>query len=111
MHVENWPQNVVFVHLPRDLQEHAELQATIDTVSRRNDLDVVVDFSEVDIVGSLTFSRLLELRSVLRQSGHRLILCHLAPATRGVYTVAQLDRLFEFAADESAALAALRSGR
>ena len=111
MRVENWPENVVLVRLPREMQKHAELQTTIDTVSKRTDLDVVVDFSDVDIVGSPTFSRLLELRSVLRESRRRLVLCHVAPATRGVFTVAQLDRLFDFTEDKSAALATLRSSR
>jgi anti-anti-sigma factor len=107
--MENWPKDVVLVHLPREIQKHTELQTTIDTVSKSRDLDVVVDFSAVDMVGSPTFSRLLELRSVLRGSGHRLILCHVTPATKGVFTVAQLDRLFDFAEDESAALATLRA--
>jgi len=109
MRVENWPENVVLVHLPREMQKHAELQTTIDSVGKRGDSDVVVDFSEVDIVGSPTFSRLLELRSVLRESGRRLILCRVSAATRGVFTVAQLGRLFDFAEDESAALATLRA--
>jgi len=111
MRVENWPKNVVLIHLPREMQKHTELQTTIDTVSKAGDLDVVVDFSDVDIVGSPTFSRLLELRSVLHQSGHRLVLSHVAAATKGVFTVAQLDRLFDFTENESAALAVLHSGR
>jgi anti-anti-sigma factor len=108
--MENWPDNVVFVHLPRELQKHAELQAVIDAVRRKGDCDVVVDFSDADVVGSPTFSRLLELRSALRKSGHRLILCNVATATRGVFTMAQLDRLFDFAEDESVALATLHGG-
>jgi len=111
MRAENWPENVVLVRLPREMQKHAELQTTIDAVSRRRELDVVVDFSDVDIVGSPTFSRLLELRSVLRESRHRLVLSHVAPATKGVFSVAQLDRLFDFAENKSAALAVLHSGR
>ena len=71
--------------------------------------DAVVDFSDVDIVGSPTFSRLLELRSVLRQSGHRLVLCNEDPATRSVFATAELDRLFDFAESESAALTTLRA--
>ena len=106
--MENWPDNVVLVHLPRELQKHAELQTVIDAVLQKGDYDVVVDFSDADIVGSLTFSRLLELRNVLRTSGHRLILCNVAAATRGVFTVAQLDRLFDFAENASVALARLR---
>jgi len=110
MDTENWPEQVVLVHLPPELQRHAELQTVIDAVHQKGDCNVVVDFSAASIVGSLTFSRLLELRNVLRGSGHRLILCNVAPATRGVFAVAQLERLFEFAGDESAALATLHAG-
>jgi len=111
MCVEDRRENVVLVHLPREVREHVALQTTIDTVGKKADCDVVVDFSNVDIAGSPTFSRLLELRKVLRGSGHRLILCNVAPATRDVFAVAQLDRLFDFAEDESAALAILHTGK
>jgi len=109
MRMENWPENVVLVHLPREVHRHTELDTTIDAVRKTGDFDVVVDFSEVDIVGSPTFSRLLELRNVLRQSGHRLVLCHADPATKSVFVTTELDRLFEFAESESAALATLRA--
>ena len=89
MRVENWPDNVLLVHLPRELQRHTELQTTIDEVGKRGVLDVVVDFSSTDIVGSLTFSRLLELRSVLRESGRKLVLCNVAPATRDAFAAAR----------------------
>jgi len=109
MRIENWPENVVLVHLPHEVHRHAELQTTIDVVRKTGDSDVVVDFSGVDIVGSPTFSRLLELRSVLRQSGHRLVLCSVAPATKSVFATAELDRLFDFAENEAAALTTLRA--
>ena len=110
MDMENWPEHVVLVNLPPELQRHTELQTVIDAMHQKGDCDVVVDFSAAYIVGSPTFSRLLELRSVLRGSGHKLILYNVAPATRGVFAVAQLDRLFDFAEDESAALASLHAG-
>jgi len=109
MCVENWPENVVLAHLPRELQKHAELQTTIDGARKTGDFDVVVDFSDVDIVGSPTFSRLLELRSVLRESGHRLVLCNVAPATKSVFAATELERLFDFAENEAAALTTLRA--
>jgi len=110
MVMENWPKDVVLVHLPHELQKHSDLRAIIDTAGRRGDCDVVVDFSNVEIVGSPTFSVLLEFRTVLQESGHKLILCNVAPAIRGVFTVSQLDDVFDFAEDESAALATLHAG-
>ena len=110
MVIENWPKDVVLVHLPHELQKHGDLRAIIDAAGKREDCDVVVDFSNVEIVGSPTFSILLELRAELQQSGHKLILCNVAPAIRGVFTVSQLDGVFDFAEDESAALATLHAG-
>jgi anti-anti-sigma regulatory factor len=66
---------------------------------------VVIDFSDVAIVGSPTFARLLELRQVLLDSGHKLVLCGLSPATKGVFTVTRLDSTFAFVEDRFAALA------
>ena len=109
MVMENWPKDVVFVHLPHELQKHGDLRAIIDAAGKREDCDAVVDFSNVEIVGSPTFSVLLELRTVLQEWGHKLILCNVAPAIRGVFTVSQLDGVFEFADDESAALTILHA--
>jgi anti-anti-sigma factor len=110
MGVQTWSPDVIFVNLPREMDRHSELQTVVDTLRRKGDHNVVVDFSRVDLVGSLTFSRLLELRSLLRASGRRLVLCNVAPATKGVFTVAQLDRLFDFVKDKRAALASLQPG-
>jgi anti-anti-sigma factor len=108
MGVRDWPEDVILVELPQKLAKHEVLQSVIDVVRSRCGCDVVVDFSNVDVVGSPTFSRLLELRSLLRRSGHKLVLCGVAPATKGVFAVSQLDRLFDFVDDKSAALRTLR---
>lgn len=111
MGVHTRPQDVIVVNLPRELERHNELQTIIETLRRQSDRHVVVDFSRVDVVGSMTFSRLLELRSLLRAAGHRLVLCNVAPATKGVFTVALLDRLFDFAKDKSAAMESLQGSQ
>jgi len=107
MSVENWPEGAILVELTGQAPRHEELQQAIDTVQAAGDCHVVVDFSNADVVGSPTLSRLLELRRVLRESGHKLILCHVSPATKGVFTATQIDRLFDFVEDRSAALASL----
>lgn len=106
----DWPEDVILAELPRELVRHGELQSVIDAVRGKCGCDVVVDFSNVAAVGSSTFSRLLELRSQLRQSGRKLVLCGVAPATRDVFAVAQLDRLFDFVDDRIAALRTLAVG-
>ncbi len=109
MSVQTGLDDVIVVDLPRELEGHSELQTVVETVRHTGGRDVIVDFSTVDVVGSMTFSRLLELRRVLRQMGHKLVLCSLAPQTRGVFATVQLDRLFDFVKDKTAALASLQS--
>jgi anti-anti-sigma factor len=108
MGIQSWSEDVILVNLPRELEEHNELQTVVAMVREKEDCNVVIDFSNVDIVGSTTFARLLELRQVVHDRGHKLVLCGVAPATKGVFTVARLDGLFDFVADRFAALATLQ---
>jgi hypothetical protein len=79
MSIQTGLEDVIVVDLPQELEGHRELQTVMETVRQRGGCDVIVDFSRVDIVGSLTFSRLLELRWVLRRSGHKLVLQYGSP--------------------------------
>jgi anti-anti-sigma factor len=108
MGIQSWSENVILVNLPQRLEDHAELQTVVEMVREREDCNVVIDFSDVAIVGSPTFARLLELRQVLLASGHKLVLCGLRPATQGVFAITRLDSIFEFVEDRFAALAGLQ---
>jgi len=103
--IQYWSGDMILVNLPRKLQVHGELQRVMEMVHERGDCNVVVDFSSVEVVGGTTFTQLLELRQVLRESGHKLVLCGLSPATKGVFTIARLDGVFAFVEDRFAALA------
>jgi anti-anti-sigma regulatory factor len=59
-------------------------------------------------VGSRIFARLLELRQLVQNSGHKLVLCGLSPAIKGVFSIARLDGVFEFVEDRFAALARIQ---
>ena len=87
MGIQSWSENVILVNLPHWLGDHAELQTVVEMVREKGDCNVVIDFSSVYVVGSTTFARLLELRQVLQDSGHKLVLCGLSPATKGVFTI------------------------
>jgi anti-anti-sigma factor len=108
MGIQDWSTDVILVDLPRGLEGHAELKTVTEMTRNRGTCNVVVDFSNVDLVGSQAFASLLELRQVLLDSGHKLALCGLRPATKGVFVVARLDNVFEFVEDRFAALAKLQ---
>lgn len=108
MGIQNWSENIILVDLPQEPNMGDELKTITDMVRDRGDCDVVVDFSSVDIVTSSSLSKLLKLRKLLVDCGHRLIFCNVAPATRGIFTVTGLDGIFELADDKFVALASLQ---
>jgi len=101
---ENFSQGTMFVDLAPEPQMCDELETISGSMRAMGDCDIVVDFSNADIVTASSLSKLLKLRQMLIDSGRRLILCGLAGNTRGVFTKTALDRIFEFAADKSAVL-------
>jgi anti-anti-sigma factor len=108
MGIQNWSENIILVDLPQEPNMGDELKTITDMVRDRGDCDAVVDFSSVDIVTSSSLSKLLKLRKLLVDCGHRLIFCNVAPATRGIFTVTGLDGIFELADDKFVALASLQ---
>lgn len=85
-----------------------ELKTVTGMVRDRGDCEVVIDFSSIDIITSSSISKLLKLRKMLGDCGHRLVFCSVAPATRGIFTVTGIDGIFEFADDKFVALAGLQ---
>ena len=108
MGIQNWSEDVILVDLPQEPNMGDELNTVTEMVRDRGDCDVVIDFSSVDIVTSSSLSKLLKLRKLLADCGHRLIFCNVAAATKGIFTVTGLDGIFEIADDKFVALASLQ---
>ena len=108
MGIQNWSEEILLVDLPQEPELGDELKTITEMVRDRGDCDVVVDFSSVDIVTSSSLSKLLRLRKLLVDCGHRLVFCNVAPATKGIFTVTGLDGIFELADDKFVALAGLQ---
>ncbi|MGA2070432.1 MAG: STAS domain-containing protein [Sedimentisphaerales bacterium] len=109
MGFQNWSDDIILVDLTREPRMRGELKTLIEIVRDRGDCDVVVDFSNIDIMTSTSISGLLRLRKLLTDCGHRLIFCNVLVATRSVFSVVGLDEVFEFADDKFASLATLQS--
>ncbi len=109
MGIQNLSENVVLVDLPQEPEMADELISVTEVVRDRDGCNVVIDFSKVDIVTSSSLSKLLKLRKVLADCGHRLVFCSVAAPTRGIFKVTALDRIFELADDKSVALAGLQT--
>jgi anti-anti-sigma factor len=108
MGIQNWSEDIILVELPSEPDMGDELKTVTELVRDRGDCEVVIDFSSVDIVTSSSLSKLLKLRKLLSDCGHRLVLCNVAAATKGIFTVTGLDGIFEITDDKFVALASLQ---
>jgi anti-anti-sigma factor len=108
MGIQNWSEEIVLVDLPAEPEMGEELKTITQIVRDRGDCEVVVDFSKVDIVTSSSLSKLLRLKKLMSDCGHRLVFCNVAPATKGIFTVTGLDGIFEIVDDKFVALASLQ---
>jgi CheY-like chemotaxis protein/anti-anti-sigma regulatory factor len=105
MSIQYWSQDVILVDLPEQLGKHDELQAVMAALHGSSDCDVVVDFSNVQVVSGAWLTRLQKIQRRVNECGHTLTLCNVPPAIRGVFTIAHIDDLFKFVEDRFAALA------
>jgi anti-anti-sigma factor len=112
MGIQNFSEDVILVELPfKEPQIVEELKAVNETVSGKPDLDVVIDFSRVEIMTSSSIGNLIILRNLLHERGRRLILCNMASVTKCIFVVAGLKDIFKFVDDKSAALAAVQHAK
>jgi anti-anti-sigma factor len=108
MGIQNWSENIVLVDLPAEPLMSDELKTVTDIVRDRGDCDVVMDFSNIDIITSSSLSKLLKLRKMLLDWDHQLIFCNVAPATKGIFAVTGLEGIFKVVEDKFVALAGLQ---
>jgi anti-anti-sigma factor len=109
MGIQDIAENVVLVNAPAEPGLNEELKNVTDIVRERGNCDVIIDFSNVDIVTSSSLSKLLKLRKVLIDSEHRLVLCNVAHSTKGIFSITALDGIFEMVDDHTSAIASLNS--
>ncbi len=108
MGIQNWSESVILVNLATEPQLGEELEAVTSMVTTNGNVDVVVDFSDVDIITSSSIAKLLKLRKTLVDSQHKLVFASLSPQTLSVFKVTGLDTVFEFVDDQFLALASLQ---
>lgn len=108
MAIQNLNENVILVTLPPEPRISEELKKINELISGKCEQDVIIDFTNVEIITSQNLSNLLILRSLLRDNGRQLMLCNVSMPTKCIFTVAGLDAAFEFADNRQAALAAMQ---
>jgi anti-anti-sigma regulatory factor len=109
MGIQKFSEDVLFVDLPfKEPQIGDELKNLNEIISTGSDCDVVIDFFRVEIITSSSISNLMILRKLLQERERQLILCNVAIVTKYIFTVAGLDKVFDFVDDHFAALAAVQ---
>jgi anti-anti-sigma regulatory factor len=108
MGIHNLSENIIIAELSSNGPEREdELKNLNETISNKDQYDVIVDFSKVEIINSWNISNLLILQDMLEDAGRKLILCNISTVTKCIFVVAGLSEIFVFADDRSAALAAI----
>ncbi len=110
MAIQRFSKNVLFVDLPSKEPEIGdELKNLNEIVSTGNNCDVVIDFFRVEIINSSSIGNLMILHNLQQEHKRQLILCNVAIMTKYIFTVAGLDKVFDFVDDHFAAMAAVKS--
>lgn len=69
--------------------------------------DYIIDLSATDYVGSAVLGLLVNIRSRVRRSGGRLVLCRLSPRILEIFRVGSLESLFTISATRETAIETL----
>jgi len=109
MGIQDLSENILHVDAPPEPGFNEELKNVAEVVRERGNCDVIIDFSHVDIVTSSSLSKLLKLRKLLMDCDRRLVLCCVAAATRGIFSVTALDGVFEMLHDVNVAVESLKT--
>lgn len=108
MGIQDWSEDIVLVKLAKEPELGNELLTVVDMVRQKDGCDVVVDFSDVNIITSSSIAKLLKLRKVLVDCGHDLVLCGVGQKTMNIFDVTGLGNVFRFVEDQFIALASLQ---
>jgi anti-anti-sigma factor len=108
MGIKNWSDGIILINLAKEPHMGEELQTAIDLVTEDDSRDVVLDFSDVDIITSSSIAKMLKLRKVINANQSRLIFCCVSDQTMSLFKIVALDSVFEFTEDQFVALASLQ---
>jgi len=110
MEVKNLTDNVLSITLSScEPQISKELKEINEIVSKKDDCDVVVDLTYVEIINSSNISNLLILRGFLEEHGRKLFLFNVQTITKCIFVIAGLTEVFNFIDDKADALKAVQT--
>lgn len=102
---KNEQKNVILVVCPPKPGIDERLEQLV-VIIRKKITNIVIDFSDVNVITASNISALLILRELLESEGHRLILSGINSRIKNVFVVTKLHRIFEFTDDKTIAMTA-----
>lgn len=97
---------VILYVVPEVTPEHADVEHLCERLTASDDGPCVVfDLSDLDLITSALTARLIAVNKRIRAAKGKLILCGLCPFVLETFQGSRLDRVFNIANDEQAALA------
>jgi anti-anti-sigma regulatory factor len=102
---------VIYIAVSREPEMRRELEIINEIVRGRDDCNVIISFANIEILSSISITKLVMLHNSLSRNGRLLILCRVGLPTKGIFTTAGLNSLFNFVNDVSDALTTIRDSR
>ncbi len=103
MALHNLSESVLLITLPQEPDRSSELETAARLTTPRVSRHVIVDFTRVETMFSLTVCGLIILDRLLSTAGRQLILCSVSPDIMAIFRRVGLHKLFLFVADKAAA--------
>lgn len=108
MGIENYLEDVLLVTLPAEPHLGSELDEVTEMASEGCNRDVIVDFSEVDMLTSESICAFMILDKYLSAAERQLVFYNASPEIMHIFSRTGLSSVFTFADDEYGALQAVR---
>jgi anti-anti-sigma factor len=103
MTVKQLSDNTLVVELKGEPHVRPQLNEVMELFSTKKDCDILIDFSNVDILRSMSLAGFLKLHKLVETFNRRLIFCRVSPMTKQIFKVTCFDGIFEFADDRNEA--------
>ena len=106
--IENWSDNILVVDVQDDPAFTDDLNALLEELDVRKDVDVVLNFAGVSYLNSSNIAKLLKARKKLISTRRRLVLCGISTNVWGLFLVTGLDKVFDFVDNVATGLASVQ---
>ncbi len=110
MALHNLTESVLLVTLPQEPDRSAELETAARLTSPRVSRHVIVDFTRVEAMSSMTICGLIILERLLSAAARQLVLCSVSPNIMAIFRHMGLHKLFQFVTDKTAAQESIEQG-